>query len=185
MEAHAHVAEHGTRNRILVIGAVGGTIAGMMMATVEMIYGWLSDEHTFWDAPMAIWAWVAGLDWFGAPGDHVDSIVLGIGGHMMNSMLVGIVFAALATALRPRSALTSIVVGIAYGLAVWVAMRYLVLPLNDPESTLFTTGRVSPQWAWWLSHAALGMTAGLVYHVASTRGRVRTARRLHAARGAA
>lgn len=49
-------AEWSTGKRVVVIGAVGGTIGGMMLALIEMLYGWLSDAHTFWDAPMAIWA---------------------------------------------------------------------------------------------------------------------------------
>jgi hypothetical protein len=50
-----------TALRILVVGAGVGAIAGMMMAAVEMLYGWASDAHTLWDAPMAIRAGVAGL----------------------------------------------------------------------------------------------------------------------------
>ncbi len=118
---------------------------------------------------MAIWAWVFGLDHFGEPANHVWPIVLGIGGHMMNSIVVGIVFAALAFAIRPGGPVAAVVLGVLYGLAVWAFMRYLLLPLNDPESTLFTTDRVSPQWVWWLSHAALGMTAGLFYYAVAGR----------------
>jgi hypothetical protein len=33
----------------------------MMMAAVEMIYGWASSAHTAWDAPMGIWAYIGGL----------------------------------------------------------------------------------------------------------------------------
>lgn len=176
--------ERGSTARILTVGIVGGMVAGMMMAMVEMIYGWLSDEHTLWDAPMAIWAWVFGLDHFGDPANHVWPIVLGMGGHMMNSAMIGVVFAALAFTIRPRNVVVAVMLGVAYGLAIWVVMRYVVLPLNDPESTLFTTDRVSPQWVWWLSHAALGMTAGLVYRAAA-RARPRERRRQVELRGAA
>jgi uncharacterized membrane protein YagU involved in acid resistance len=149
---------------VLVVGAVGGMIAGMMMAAVEMIYGWLSEAHSFWDAPMAIWAWVAGIDNFGEPADHVSAIVLGIIGHMMMSAMVGIVFAALMFYIvKARDIVMPIVGGTAYGLLVWVVMRYLILPLNDGEAELFTKDLVSPQWVWWLAHAVLGMTAGIFY----------------------
>jgi hypothetical protein len=56
-----------TGKRVVVIGATGGAIGGMMLAMIEMLYGWLSDSHTFWDAPMAIWAWVGGIEHFGSP----------------------------------------------------------------------------------------------------------------------
>jgi hypothetical protein len=36
----------------MVLGAVGGMLAGMMMALTEMIYGWVSSAHTAWGAPM-------------------------------------------------------------------------------------------------------------------------------------
>ncbi|MEX2210364.1 MAG: hypothetical protein WD689_01175 [Gaiellaceae bacterium] len=86
--------------RVLTIGTLGGMLAGMMMAAVEMLYGWLSEAHTFWDAPMAIWAWVAGLDWFGEPADHVGSIVLGIGGHELVAAARSLGYAALVARKR-------------------------------------------------------------------------------------
>lgn len=148
--------------RFAVIGAVGGMIAGMMMAMVEMIYGLLSDAHTFWDAPMAIWAWVGGLHNFGTPSDHVGAIVLGLVGHMMMSMMIGVVFAGLAfTVLRNSGEPMLVMAGVVYGLVVWVVMRYGILPLNGGGGKLFTSDAVSPQWVWWLAHAILGMTAGV------------------------
>jgi hypothetical protein len=53
--------------RATLVGALGGMAAGMMMAAVEMIYGWASSAHTAWDAPMGIWAYIAGLNHFGQP----------------------------------------------------------------------------------------------------------------------
>jgi hypothetical protein len=167
-----------TPKRIILIGAVGGTIAGMMMAIVEMLYGWASRAHTFWDAPMAIWAWVGGRNHFGAPGNHVGPIILGLGGHMMNAMMAGVMFAALATALvallrRVKNLnpialdLAPVMLGVAYGLAFWAVMRYGILPLRrDREADLFTQSLVSPQWVWWLAHGVLGMTAGVAFGVA-------------------
>jgi hypothetical protein len=153
--------------RITLVGAIGGMLAGMMMAIVEMLYGWASAAHTFWDAPMAIWAWVGGIEHFGQPGNHVGPIVLGLGGHMMNSMVIGIMFAAILTVLRPRGVLAPVMLGVAYALGLWALMRYAILPLNGGEARLFTTSLVSPQWVWWLAHAVLGMTAGLVYALAT------------------
>jgi hypothetical protein len=114
---------------------------------------------------MAIWAYVGGLEHFGRPANHVWPILLGIGGHMANSMMVGVVFVAVLAALRPRNDLTPIMLGVAYALGLWSLMRYVLLPLNGGEDDLFTTNLVSPQWVWWVAHAALGMTAGIVYDV--------------------
>jgi len=172
------LAAHSALKRVVLIGAAGGMVAGMMMAIVEMLYGWASDGHTFWDAPMAIWAWVGGRNHFGVPGDHVGPIILGLGGHMMNSMVVGIAFAAMAMGLvgvlrrvkklNPIALdLGPVMLGVAYGLAFWAVMRYGILPLRrDREAHLFTQAIVSPQWVWWLAHAVLGMTAGVVFDLA-------------------
>jgi hypothetical protein len=173
MALRSTTSELSTGKRILLVGAVGGMIAGMMMAIVEMIYGWASDAHTFWDAPMAIWAWVGGIEHFGEPASHVGPIVLGLGGHMMNSVMIGIGFAALITAIRPRGGFAPVMFGVAYGLGAWALMRYAILPLNHGEDDLFTTSIVSPQWVWWFAHGVLGMTAGLVYNAATRVGFVR------------
>lgn len=171
--------------RILLVGSLGGTVAGMMLALVEMIYGWASSTHTFWDAPMAIWAWVGGSQHFGAPGDHVGPILLGLAGHMANSMLLGVGFAALATlvltGLRRRAAISrqafgvvAPMAGLAYGLGAWAVMRYGILPLRGPaEARLFTGSVVSPPWVWWLGHAILGMTVGTAFLAAGIARRPR------------
>lgn len=165
-----------TPKQIAIVGAVGGMIAGMMMAMLEMIYGWVAEGRSFWDAPMAIWSWVAGVEHFGDPSNHVGPIILGLGGHMMNSMMIGVGFAVLMTIIKPRDEITPIMVGVVYGLVAWIAMRYIILPLNEGEDDLFTKGgqdAVSPQWVWWLAHAVLGMVAGM-YFVAVRRLRVLT-----------
>ena len=159
----------------MLAGALGGMAAGLMMAAVEMIYGWASSAHTAWDAPMGIWAYVAGLNHFGHPGNHIGPIVLGLGGHMLNSMIIGIVFVALLRMLRnPPGAL---MFGTAYGVGLWALMRYVLLPINTPNDRLFTTSMISPQWVWWVAHVALGMTAGLVYLLVGRRLLAETAPR--------
>ena len=153
----------GAFKRILLLGALAGSLGGVMMAAVEMIYGWASPAHSVWDAPMAIWAYVGGLNDFGDPANHIGSIVLGIGGHMMNSILVAIVFVALMRILKDPPGAVALGFGIAYGLGLWALQRYVTLPISKPEDTLFTTGTVSPQWVWWLAHLALGTGIGLGY----------------------
>ena len=147
--------------RTLIVGVAAGAAAGLVMAAVEMIYGWASSAHTAWDAPMGIWAYIGGLNHFGRPVDHIGPIVLGIGGHMLNAILVGVVFVALVRALRDPSVV--LILGAAYGAGLWALQRYVFLPINTPEDKLFTTGLISPQWVWWIAHLALGTTIALVY----------------------
>jgi hypothetical protein len=74
--------------RVLLLGAGAGIPAGLAMACVEIIYGWASPAHTAWDAPMGAWAYLAGLNHFGHPANHIGPIILGIGGHMANSVFI-------------------------------------------------------------------------------------------------
>ncbi len=150
--------------RAMLVGAVGGMAAGMMMAGVEMVYGWASSAHPPRDAPMGIWAYIAGLNDFGHPANHIGPIILGLGGHMMNSMIIGIVFVALMRMLRNLPGV--LMLGTAYAVGLWALMRYVLLPINTPEDRLFTTSMISPQWVWWVAHVALGMTLGRVYALA-------------------
>ena len=147
--------------RSLLVGTAAGVAGGVAMAAVEMIYGWASSAHTAWDAPMGIWAYIGGLNHFGRPIDHIGPIVLGIGGHMLNAIVVGVVFVALVRVLRYPTAAP--VLGAAFGAGLWALQRYVLLPISTPEDKLFTTGTISPPWVWWLAHVALGTTIGLVY----------------------
>jgi hypothetical protein len=149
--------------RIVLVGAITGALAGIILALTQMIYGWASTAHTAWDAPMAIWAWIAGLNYFGDPANHVGAIILGLGGHLVNSMIAGVIFVALMSAVRLRNDLWRVVLGVGYGLVLWLIMRYGILPLRDSTKTLFTTSIVSPQWVWWLAHGLFGMALGIVY----------------------
>src|SRR3954453_22247418 len=153
----------GAFKRILLLGVLAGSLAGLMMAGGEMIYGWASPMHSLWDAPMAIWAYVGGLNHFGHPGNHIGPIVLGIGGHMVNAIFVAILFMALMRILKDPPGAVALVLVIAYGLALWTLQRYVTLPIRKPEDTLFTTGTVSPEWVWWLAPLALGTGMGLGY----------------------
>jgi hypothetical protein len=145
----------------LLVGALAGAAAGLAMAAVEMMYGWASSAHTAWDAPMGIWAYIGGLDHFGRPANHIGPILLGIGGHMVNAILVAVVFVALMRVLRnPPGA---VILGAAYGAGLWAIQRYVFLPINTPEDRLFTSGLISPLWVWWIAHLALGTTIGLIY----------------------
>ncbi len=160
-----------TAARLLGVGAIAGIVAGTMMAAVEMVYGWIAETHTPWDAPMGMLAWAFGIEHFGAPENHSWPIVLGFAGHMVNSMLVGVLVAVIVAGIGRRALAGALVLGLLYGFAVWALMRYAILPLNDGEARLFTTDLISPQWVWWVAHAAYGVTAGLVVYAGRPRER--------------
>ncbi len=64
------------------------------------------------------------------PADPV-AIILGLMGHMMNSVILGFIFFWIASRLS-QSRATLIVAGIVYAVLVFFVMWYAVLPLVDP-----------------------------------------------------
>jgi uncharacterized membrane protein YagU involved in acid resistance len=80
---------------------------------------------------------------------------------MMNAVFIGIVFVALMRMLRNPPG--TLLLGTAFGVALWALQRYLFLPINTPQDRLFTTSMINPQWVWWVAHVTLGTTLGLVY----------------------
>ncbi len=149
--------------RIAVAGAIVGMIAGMAMAMIEMLVGWASAGHSAWDAPTAITSWAFGTQHFGQPSQHVGSIVLGLGAHMMNSAILGIVFLAIATRyLRRATRLQATMAGVAYGaVAYLVILQGLIRLRGGAEQALLTGTAVSSQPVWIIAHLAFGMVLGL------------------------
>ncbi len=67
------------------------------------------------------------------PADPV-AIIVGLMGHMMNSLIFGVVFLWLANRLV-RTDNARIVAGLIYGILAFVVMWYLVTPVVDPVMT--------------------------------------------------
>jgi hypothetical protein len=146
-------------------GAVAGIVAGACGLGALMLYGLFSDSRSFWDAPMALWSWVFGIEHFtrNAPGDHVWPVLFGIIGFLALMAILGIVFAGLLALAGTPGDATTLLSGIVFALVVWVIVRYAIVPLNDGEENLITTSAVASQWFWWLSFAVLGLGLGVSY----------------------
>ncbi len=110
---------------------VAGIIASVVMGMVEMIYEAAAGDG-FWSPLVFIGATVVRrlqsvqipvpFDFWG--------VVLGLMGHMMNSVILGLVFAAIFA----RSALSHgsrTVVGAGYALVIFFVMWYVVVPAVD------------------------------------------------------
>ena len=145
--------------RALAGGAVGGIVGGALLALTLMIYGWLTAGRTFWDGPLALFAWLVGMGHFGQPANHIGPIVGGTGAYLAYGLIVGVAFALVTLVLRPAP-IGVVVTGVGFALGVWALMRYEVLTSNDPESVLFTRSRIAPPWVWWLASGVLGLTVG-------------------------
>ena len=137
---------------------VGGIVASLVMGMIEMIYEAVAGSG-FWAPMVYIGATVLrGLQAVRAPvAFNFWGVALGLMGHMMNSIILGLIFTALfARGSGARGTLVTF--GAVYGLAVFFAMWYLVVPALDPvlrqlNATVFAVAHI--MWG-----AALGLLAG-------------------------
>ena len=144
----------------LVKWTAPGLLGGMMFAMFAMIVAIFTS--TFWAPPQGI-AQAIGI---GPDGHdfHVVPFLLGLLGHMMNSVILGAIFLAIVRARRPASAIT-VVGGMVYGLVVyavmyWVLLRHLLSLWAAQGVTSFLTS--NPEWSWVVGHLIFGMVLGLL-----------------------
>ena len=131
-----------------------GLIAGLVFAMWAMIVGRFTSN--LWAAPQGI-AQSVGI---GAQGHtfQLVAFVAGLVGHMMNSVIVGIIFIAIARALHLR-AVTSVIGGMVQGQIVYGAMHWVVLRgLLTSTSASFLSA--NPEWSWVAGHLMFGVVLG-------------------------
>lgn len=134
--------------RILVVGLVAGMGFGMMEMVIEAVVG-----KGFW-APLRFIASVFTLGKDTDPSFSFLPVVVGLMGHMMNSVILGLVLALVI------SRIASGVVGLAltamaYAAAIFAVMWFLLLPLIDPAMLLLNGA------GFFLSHLMYGLLLGL------------------------
>ena len=149
---------------------VAGIVASLIMAMIEMIYEVLTRDG-FWSPAVYIGATVLrGLQSARIPvAFDFWGVVLGLMGHMMNSVILGLIFTWIfARSGRSRGGL--VISGAIYSLIVFFVMWYAVAPIVDPvilnlNGTVFAVAHI--MWG-----AALGL---LVPRSAEGELRVKTA----------
>lgn len=138
---------------------IGGIVASLVLAMWEMIVEAVVPNGVgFFGPPVAIGATVV-RDLQGSanplPVDPL-ALVLGLAGHMMNSVILAAIYGALVT----RTALGTsglVVGGVIWGAAVFVVMWYAILPAVDPLM-LNVNGP-----AFLLGHVMWGAALGLLW----------------------
>lgn len=138
------------------------------MAMWQMVVGAIARDPTavpgvrtsFWTPVEGIWSVIFGDKHL--HGDfHFVPVVGGMMGHMMNSMMLGIVGVYLATALlgkRPSVA-QAMAFGMMFGLVLELVIVNLIINGLQSVETLYTS---TPEWSWWVAHGMFGATVGLV-----------------------
>ncbi len=144
--------ESGTRT--VLNWALPGLIAGLVFAMWVMFVGLFTS--TLWAPPQGI-AQSIGI---GSPGHNFQLVpfVAGLIGHMMNSIVLGVIFVAIARALRLQS-YAAVVGGMVYGVIVYAAM-YWVLLRGVLSSTSASFLSANPEWSWVAAHLMFGVVLG-------------------------
>lgn len=141
-------------NMTRVLGA--GLLASIVMGMVEMVFE-AGAGPGFWSPLVFIAATVLRrLQSVPTPVPFMAlPVVLGLMGHMMNSMILGLVFGLIFSRFAVgRGALVG--AGVAYALVVFAMTWYLVLPAIDPVMLKLNAGFFAIAHVMW--GAALGLT---------------------------
>ncbi len=138
--------------RVLAAGLVASVVMGMM----EMIYEAVAGAG-FWSPVVFIGATVVrGLQSVTVPVPfHLAGVVLGLMGHMMNSVIFGLIFAWIFSRVV-LSRVGLLAAGVAYGLVVFGIMWSLVVPAIDPVMLELNAAVFA------LSHIMWGAALGLI-----------------------
>jgi uncharacterized membrane protein YagU involved in acid resistance len=146
--------------RILVAGLLASVAMGMFQMLFEAVAG-----TGLWSPPTFIAATLLrDLQTSTVPVAFAPvAVVLGLMGHMMNSVVLGGLFAVgIAPRLASRNLL--LVGGAIYGLAVFVVMRLVIVPLVDP--VFMTLNAPAFAFAHVMWGAVLGVALGWRFQTA-------------------
>ena len=96
------------------------------------------------------------------PSFSLGPVIVGLGGHMMNSMMLGAVFAMSVWKLM-RNPVALAMLGMMWGAAVWAFMWLAVIPTIDPAIKLLNA-------PWFFgAHLVFGMVLGFGIALAQRR----------------
>ncbi len=108
-----------------MVGLIAGMAFGMMEMIIEAVIG-----RGFW-SPVRYVASVFTLGKDTDPSFALIPVIVGLMGHMMNSVIFGMVFALVISRISSTPAGLR-VAGMAYAVVIFAGMWYVILPLIDP-----------------------------------------------------
>jgi uncharacterized membrane protein YagU involved in acid resistance len=140
-----------------VRAGAAGLIAGLVFAMWAMIVGIFTSN--LWAPPQGI-GQALGIGHQGHD-FQVVPLIVGLMGHMLNSVIFGLIFLAIVTALHLRG-VAAVVAGMMYGIVIYAVMYWLVLRnLLSGTSGSFLTA--NPEWSWVVGHLMFGAVLGLLF----------------------
>jgi uncharacterized membrane protein YagU involved in acid resistance len=123
-----------TRTKLSVKLFGAGLIASLVMGIWEMmVEAIIPNGAGFWSAPTYIAAMVLrNLQTVARPVPFdLVAVMAGLMGHMMNSVIFGLIF-AFVIAPRFKSLIGQVIAGMMYGAVVYAVMAFVVVPFVDP-----------------------------------------------------
>ena len=138
---------------------VGGVIASLVIAMWEMVVeAIIPGGAGFFGPPIAIGATIV-RDLQGSanpiPFDGL-ALILGLMGHMMNSIILAAIFGLIVSRLSPSGS-GIVAFGMGWGVAVFVGMWFVVAPLIDPLMLNVSAA------AFFLGHVMWGLVLGALW----------------------
>jgi hypothetical protein len=140
--------------RVAARWVLPGLIAGIAFAMWAMMVGIFTS--TLWAPPQGI-AQSLGI---GSTGHSFQLIpfLAGMMGHMMDSVVIGVVFILIARAVHLRG-VSAVIGGMVYGVAVYAGMYWVLLRgLLAGTSSSFLSA--NPEWSWVAAHLMFGVVLG-------------------------
>jgi hypothetical protein len=157
MSATAISRDTGESASSAVRAGAAALIAGLVFAMWAMIVGVFTTN--LWAAPQGI-GQALGVGHQGHDFQIVPFIV-GLAGHMMNSIIFGLIFLAIAIVVQLRG-VAAVVVGMIYGIVVYAVMYWVVLR-NLLSGTSGSFLSANPEWSWVVGHLMFGAILGLLF----------------------
>ena len=153
--------------RLALVGVGCGVGGGMVMAAPLVIYDWANATHSALELPMAVTAWLFGLDHYVRNGYHWWPIVIGALLLLVYWSVLGVVYAAVAERVyRVRTWLGSVALGGFWSFASFMLFWYMLLPIARDGAPFRATVAapamfVAPNWVWILAFTLSGVVTGL------------------------
>jgi hypothetical protein len=148
---------------------VAGLAGGVALAVPLVVWDWAHAAHRALELPMAVTAWVFGLQHFSHEHNLWWPIVLGAALLGLYAVVSGLAFAGLADRVFGLTTpVASLVGGAAWGFVSFMFSWYMLLPIARDGSPFRTTPAdptlfVAPDWAWILGFTLLGLVTGAMY----------------------
>lgn len=145
------------------------------VAVPLVIYDWVKASHSALELPMAVTAWLFGLDHFARNGYHWWPIVIGALFVLAYGASEGAAFAGLADRVyRVRRMTGALALGAAWSVTGFMFFWYMLLPIARDGAPFRATATapalfVAGNWVWILAFALSGLATGIAYRTLGIR----------------